>query len=69
MTVREFCRTGPIILLTRPENAEFARQAGLIPAATIEEALALARELCGRPDPTVTVMPNGANTLPILRAG
>ncbi len=69
MTVREFCRTGPIILLTRAENAEFARQAGLIPAATIEEALERARVLCGRPDPTVTVMPNGANTLPIFKAG
>ena len=67
MTVREFCRTGPIILLTRPENAAFARQAGLIPAATIEEALGKARELCGRPDPTITIMPNGANTLPILK--
>lgn len=65
LITREYCRQCPTILLTRPENAAFARRAGLIPASTIEEALALARERCGRDDPTYTVLPNGANTLPL----
>ncbi len=69
LITREYCRRCPTILLTRPENADFARQAGLIPVATIEEALALARERCGKNDPTYTVMPNGANTLPRTAGG
>jgi hypothetical protein len=53
-------------MLTRPDNAELARKAGLIPAASIEEALRKAYKRCGRKNPSVTVLPNGANTLPIL---
>jgi nickel-dependent lactate racemase len=69
LITREYCRQNPTILLTRPENAELARRAGLIPAATIEEALQAAYDLCGRSAPSVTVMPNGANTLPCMPAG
>ena len=63
----EFCRKSPVVLLTRPENAELARKAGLHPAATIEEALKVAYDMCGKADPTITVMPQGANTLPFFR--
>jgi nickel-dependent lactate racemase len=69
LITREYCRQSPTILLTRPDNAELARKAGLIPAATIDEALAKAYELCGRRNPSVTVMPNGANTLPYMASG
>ena len=55
------------ILLTRPENADFVRKANLIPAATIEEALSIAKAKCGQDKPMYTIMPQGANTLPILR--
>jgi hypothetical protein len=54
-------------MLTRPDNAELARKAGLIPAATIDEALKLAYTMCGKKNPTITVMPKGANTLPLMR--
>ncbi len=60
----EYCRKSSVILLTRPENKEFARKAGLHPAATIEEALAMAYDICGKDDPKITVMPQGANTFP-----
>ncbi len=37
------------------------------PAATIEEALKIAYEKCGTKSPKITVMPQGANTFPILK--
>lgn len=69
LITREYCRRSPTIMLTRPDNAELARKAGLIPVATIEEALKTAYELCGKKDPSVTILPNGANTLPYLAGG
>ncbi len=67
LITREYCRESPTIMLTRPENAELARRAGLIPAATIAEALKQAFAMCGKNCPTITVMPQGANTLPLMR--
>jgi nickel-dependent lactate racemase len=67
LITREYCRESPTIMLTRPENAELARRAGLIPAATIAEALKKACDMCGRKNPTITIMPQGANTLPRMR--
>jgi nickel-dependent lactate racemase len=67
LITREYCRASPTIMLTRPENADLARRAGLIPAATIDEALKRAYAMSGRPHPTITVMPQGANTLPLTR--
>jgi len=69
LITREYCRQSPTILLTRPDNAELARRAGLIPARSIDEALTKAYELCGRRNPSITVMPNGANTLPYMASG
>jgi nickel-dependent lactate racemase len=69
LITREYCRQSPTIMLTRPDNAELARRAGLIPVSTIEEALKKAYELCGKKDPSITVLPNGANTLPYLAGG
>jgi hypothetical protein len=39
----------------------------LIPAYSIEEAMRLAYENCGTPNPKVTVMPQGASVLPRLK--
>jgi nickel-dependent lactate racemase len=69
LITREYCRQSPTILLTRPENAELARRAGLIPADSIESALAMAYDVCGKQNPSITVLPNGANTLPYMAAG
>ncbi len=56
---------GTFIILTKAENAEFARKAKLIPAFSMEEAMAIAYEKCGVEKPKITVMPQGANTFPI----
>jgi lactate racemase len=69
LITREYCRQSPTIMLTRPDNAELARRAGLIPAATIDEALKLAYGRCGKQAPSITVLPNGANTLPLMAGG
>ena len=55
------------ILLTRPENAEHVAKTHLTPAYTIEEAMKLALENCGTPNPKITVMPQGASVLSRLK--
>ena len=62
----EYCRDYQVLLLTRPENADFARQARVHPVFSMDEALKLACEKCGLDRPRVTVMPFGANTFPVL---
>ena len=54
------------IMVTRQENADLVRKANMTPATGIEEALHLAYGKCGTTNPSFTVMPQGANTLPIL---
>lgn len=56
-----------MIVVTKPENAEFIRKTGMIPAATAEEAMQIAKEKIGREDFTITVMCHAANTVPILK--
>jgi nickel-dependent lactate racemase len=55
------------IMITRPENAELVRKAGILPAATMEEALKEAYKKCGTREPRIMLMPQGANTLPVLK--
>lgn len=62
----EYGQRGHIIMVTRKENIELARKAGVQGVTTIEEALKIAYEKCGNQVPTITVMPQGANTFPIL---
>lgn len=57
----------PLIVVSLPENAAFIAKCGMIPAATIEEAVEIATSRLGRPDCSVTVMPHAANTVPILK--
>ena len=63
----EYGRMGTLIMVTDKNNIERAAKAGVLGVATIEEALELAYKKCGSTEPTVTVMPQGANTFPILR--
>ena len=62
----EYGRQGTIIMVTRKENIELAHKAGVQGVTSMEEALKLAYETCGSNAPTITVMPQGANTFPIL---
>jgi nickel-dependent lactate racemase len=63
----ECSNSATFIMVTRPENAELVGKAGIIPATTMEEALDQAYRRCGTKDPRITLMPQGANTLPVLK--
>lgn len=63
----EYEQMGTILLLTEEKNIKLARKAHLEPVTTIEEALSIARAKCGADQPKITVMPQGANTFPILQ--
>jgi nickel-dependent lactate racemase len=56
-----------IIIVTRPENTDFIRKTGMIPATSAAEALGIAHEKLGRDNYTITVMTHGAGTVPVLR--
>ena len=62
----ECCRDNTVILLTLPENKDYARTAKLHPVRSMEEALKLAYEMCGLDRPKVSVIPFGANTFPFF---
>lgn len=63
----EYEQMGTILLVTEKRNAELARKAHVEPVTTIEEALSIAIAKCSTNQPKITVMPQGANTFPILR--
>ncbi|MBU0971000.1 MAG: nickel-dependent lactate racemase [Proteobacteria bacterium] len=63
----EYANLGHILLVTRKKNIELAGKAGVQGVATMEEALFIAYEKCGTHSPKITVMPQGANTFPILK--
>ncbi|MDD3158932.1 MAG: nickel-dependent lactate racemase [Anaeromusa sp.] len=54
------------VMVTLPQNAELVKKANMIPVSTIEEALAIAKERCASDAPRYIVMPQGANTVPLL---
>ncbi|WP_371366192.1 Lactate racemase [Sporomusa rhizae] len=56
-----------LIIVTLPENKDFVEKAGLIPAASLEEAMAIAEQKLGRKDYSVTIMPHAANTVPVMK--
>ena len=58
-----------VYIVTRPENFDIIRQSGQIPAATLEDAWAMAKEELekeGKKDYKVTVMAHAAATFPVL---
>lgn len=58
---------GYYVLLTMEENAELARKARCHPVTNMKDALEVAYRKCGTSNPKITVMPQAANTFPILR--
>jgi nickel-dependent lactate racemase len=65
----EYCQKGRMIMLTREDNLDLARRAGVEPYASMADALEAAYAACGTTDPRVTIMPQGANTFPVFKAG
>lgn len=63
----EYASRGHIILVTQEKNIAIAGNAGVQGVVTMEEALAIAYKKCGSNSPKITVMPQGANTFPILK--
>jgi len=57
----------PVIVVTLPQNREFITRAGMLPAAGMEEALALAADILGTLDYRVTIIPHGANSIPVIK--
>jgi len=64
----EYANQGHIILVTLKKNIDLARKAGVQGVTTIDEALAIAYEKCGTNSPKIVIMPQGANTFPILKS-
>ena len=62
----EYKEMGTIILVTEPGNFDFARKAHVEPVSNMTDALALAYRRCGSAKPSITIMPQGANTFPII---
>jgi nickel-dependent lactate racemase len=62
----EYKQQGTIILLTEEKNVDLARRAHVEPVATMDAALERAYRKCGTPTPRITVMPQGANTFPVV---
>ena len=58
-----------LIIVTQPENAEFVRNAGLIPAFSAEEAMKIAREKLDTEDFSITVMTEAGTTVPLMPGG
>jgi nickel-dependent lactate racemase len=58
-----------LIIVTKPENADFIRNAGMIPASSAEEAMEIAREKLGKDDFSITIMTEAGTTVPLLPGG
>lgn len=54
------------ILVTQEKNREVAQKVGITMVTTLEEALAKAEELLQKSDFSITVMPQGGATMPIV---
>lgn len=56
----------PHIVVTLPRNKEFMEKAGMIFAASLAEALAIAEEKLSRTDYTINIMAHAASTVPLV---
>ena len=63
----EYAKRGHIILVTQEKNIALAQNTGVQGVSTMEEALAIAYDKSGSKVPTITIMPQGANTFPIVK--
>ena len=64
----EYEQLGTILLLTEEKNVELASKAHVEPVTSMEEALRIALQRCGKQKPRITIMSQGANTFPILKS-
>jgi len=64
----EYADRGHIILVTQEKNVKLSENAGVQGVTTMEEALEIAYGKCTSNCPKITIMPQGANTFPILKA-
>ena len=55
-----------LIIVTKPENVDFVRNAGMIPATSAAEAMEIACKKLGRDDYKIIVMGHAANTVPVI---
>lgn len=60
----DIAKRNKLIIVTKPENTDFMRRAGIIPATGLAEAYDIAKRELGREDYSITVMPFAANTVP-----
>ena len=67
LAMRTVLQRYPHIIVTEEMNRAILEEVGFNYAATVEEAMTKAEAIIGHPDFTVTVMPQGANTLPLLK--
>jgi nickel-dependent lactate racemase len=61
------CQTA-VIVVTLPQNRDFLERAGMIVAVSVEEALQIAISRLGTEEYKITVMPQGASTMPVFKA-
>jgi nickel-dependent lactate racemase len=58
-----------LIIVTKPENAEFVRNAGFIPAGSADEAMRIAAERLGQDEFSITIMTEAGTTVPLMPEG
>jgi len=58
-----------LIIVTKPENAEFVRNAGFIPASSAGEAMRIATQKLGSDNFSITVMTEAGTTVPLMPGG
>jgi len=56
-----------LIGVTKPENAEFMHNAGIIAVTDFEEAMKVAKKKIGQTDYSINIMTQSASTVPLIR--
>lgn len=64
--IANIARQTSLIIVTSPDNVDFIRNAGMIPATSAAEAMEIASQKLGCDDYKVIVMGHAANTVPVL---
>ena len=64
----EYKDMGNMFIYTEAKNLELAKKAHMEPFSDFDQLLAAAKERSGKEHPKYIVMPQGANTLPILKS-
>ena len=62
----EYCDKGLFLVVTEKKNEELVKKANLVPVFGMEEALKIAYEKCGSKNPSISIMPQGANNFPTV---